>query len=491
MLFRPPQRVYTVLQVGILAVLAGVSGFVTGQDNIVRPRAEGSVLESNNGNTASKDKNAAPVPTATAKDVLGREISVPADWDTKRRYPVVYIFDQLPAIAYWQWAADRRREFFSAREIEMKALVEQARPDSDDAAKRLEAFAYAMQHWIDPGPALAAGVSHTFENGEPVSPADLSFVGSSFGRLDSNSDGSLVDEIDDRRGFPVALKLKSLEGMRGGAQSDALAEAIRLQRHRAIGFICGGCNIGGKGLTPTEIAERNEWHDRIVPSGHWLIDLPYRAWDVESPPRIPREPVDTSSINGSSPLAEVKGLYLQLVEIDGVDRKSKLLEIADAARSTHDSIVTIGRREDLSGEQIEKLWEIGADASYRLGRALGYMELPDVDTDSLIRDRQAHDEEFERAWFQIEGFGFRLDSPRFALLSVRAYRRAGKLGAALRLVQTLSETVEQGSPQDFWYSKKRRDLYRDLGWDAWEEYEQHWMWRRFPQWTYALEFGVE
>ncbi|MFQ5732795.1 MAG: S8 family serine peptidase [Planctomycetaceae bacterium] len=106
------------------------------------------------------------------------------------------------------------------------------------------------------------------------------------------------------------------------------------------------------------------------------------------------------------------------------------------------------------------------DTLYRKGRALGYMELPDVIARHPIADRKAHDKAFEANFAELRKWADTTDKTHF-LLHVRRERRRGHYAAALKLL----DRHTAGAAPNYWYVKKRRDLFGDLGWkhlQAWE-----------------------
>ncbi|MCA9089909.1 MAG: S8 family serine peptidase [Planctomycetaceae bacterium] len=116
------------------------------------------------------------------------------------------------------------------------------------------------------------------------------------------------------------------------------------------------------------------------------------------------------------------------------------------------------------------------DALYRKGRALGYMELPDVVKEHPIENQAQLDKNFAANFKELSRW---VDTKQqeYVLLHIRKLRRAGEQGQALQLLKEASED----SKHDAWLmAKKRRDMFGELGWTDWREYEQNWMLRRFP-----------
>lgn len=96
---------------------------------------------------------------------------------------------------------------------------------------------------------------------------------------------------------------------------------------------------------------------------------------------------------------------------------------------------------------------------YRLGRAIAYRELPEVRETWPINDPKQYDAEL-KAVFQRLTELTKGNCREFILLQDRMYRRSGKKGRALELLEANRRAIE---PK--WYLKKRRDLLQELGWD--------------------------
>ena len=98
------------------------------------------------------------------------------------------------------------------------------------------------------------------------------------------------------------------------------------------------------------------------------------------------------------------------------------------------------------------------DALYRKGRALGYMELPDVLKVTPVDDPVAHQRRFEANFQRLNGL---VDTklPAYILLRIRRERRRHQRGTALDLV----EHYRRNHPDPVWHYKKRFDLLRELG----------------------------
>ena len=184
-------------------------------------------------------------------------------------------------------------------------------------------------------------------------------------------------------------------------------------------------------------------------------------------------------------------LVLRLERLDDAKhRKKRLSEVIAAADAIISNIDTeklaahYGTRinpEDKQASALRKKMDeqrqILIDTLYRKGRAVGYMELPDVIKDHPIVDRAAYDKAFEdnfaelRKWVDTTG-------QDYVLLHIRRNRRQQRFGSALKWLNKYLTT----SPGNYWYHKKRRDVYQKLGWTHLWEYEKRWLLIRFPNW---------
>ncbi len=171
-------------------------------------------------------------------------------------------------------------------------------------------------------------------------------------------------------------------------------------------------------------------------------------------------------------------LLIRMERLDHVDhRKQRLPEVvsaADAVIATIDTdklAKTLGRR---GGRSKNK--DVLVDALYRKGRGLAYMELPDVIGKHPIADKAAHDKAF-KSNFKALGNWVDTTEKKYVLLHIRHERRRGRPAVALKWLQK----YYPGTPANFWYVKKRRDLYKKLGWSHCQQYEQRWLLVRFPK----------
>jgi len=169
-------------------------------------------------------------------------------------------------------------------------------------------------------------------------------------------------------------------------------------------------------------------------------------------------------------------------------RKQRLPEIVKAADAVLQRIDTeqlarhYGRNvnsEDSQAVSFRKKMDrrkaILTDTLYRKGRALGYMELPDVIAKYPIDDPEAHDKAFEANFAELRQW-VDTTKKKWVLLHVRRERRKSRYGTALKL---LNKHIPNSEPT-YWYIKKRRDIYEKLGWTHVWEYEKRWLLRKFP-----------
>lgn len=171
------------------------------------------------------------------------------------------------------------------------------------------------------------------------------------------------------------------------------------------------------------------------------------------------------------------------------DRKKRLDKVVKAADAVLDKIdqdalvMHFGRRIDTEDEDAVKLRaEMESkrqqliDTLYRKGRALGFMELPEVVASKPIADPKKHDEQFEAAYKALAQWVDPATEDYF-LLAVRRHRRQGQLGEALTLLQ---KHMNKG-PANYWHHKKRRDLLLDLGWSQLAEQATSNLMIQFPE----------
>ena len=140
-----------------------------------------------------------------------------------------------------------------------------------------------------------------------------------------------------------------------------------------------------------------------------------------------------------------------LIVVDHIKiRKQHLAEVVALCDRLLSRLSTLASTSDTEALVTELL--------YRKGRALGYMELPDVIDKFPIADRQRHARLFEENFASLAG---RVDmlSPKYILLNIRRERRRGNLPEALRLVEIYGKT----HPSPRWYPKKKQDILYEMG----------------------------
>ncbi len=180
-------------------------------------------------------------------------------------------------------------------------------------------------------------------------------------------------------------------------------------------------------------------------------------------------------------------LVTRLRKLDDPDkRKERLQEVVDAADAILEKIDrteialalgtrTAGDDKDAAKKRkrAESLKALLIDTLYRKGRALGYMELPEVLEKNPIKDKKAHDKAFKETYAELNRW---VDptSEKYFLLHIRHETRKGNYGAALN---TLAKYY---SAANYWHIEKRRKLYNKLGWKHLEANELMWRTQRFP-----------
>ena len=229
-------------------------------------------------------------------------------------------------------------------------------------------------------------------------------------------------------------------------------------------------------------ASEDDLAERLLQSKLSLLKDLTREKDEDQFERLAGEILDERP--GHVPVLVAK---LQRLDTEA-HRKEQLDEIVSAADAVISRIDTqamalnFGTKRDPGNEaankqyqDLERQREILADALYRKGRALGYMELPEVLEQRPIEDPQAHAQAFEANFAELRKWVDTTDE-KYALLQVRRDRRKERFGNALKL---LNQHIS-GSAPNRWYYKKRRDIYQQLGWQHLRDYETAWLLVRFP-----------
>ncbi|NQV24897.1 MAG: tripeptidyl peptidase II, partial [Rhodopirellula sp.] len=165
------------------------------------------------------------------------------------------------------------------------------------------------------------------------------------------------------------------------------------------------------------------------------------------------------------------------------ERLSEIVEAADAVLAQLDeaaiALTLIGRSDAddkaaaKARKSAEKKKALLIDTLYRKGRALGYMELPEVVAKHPIKDQQAHDKAFEANYKALTKWVDPTDSDYF-LLHIRREARQHNYGESLKWLNKYSS----GAAPNYWYFEKRRKFYEALGWkhlseNAWQVRTSH------------------
>jgi tripeptidyl-peptidase-2 len=168
------------------------------------------------------------------------------------------------------------------------------------------------------------------------------------------------------------------------------------------------------------------------------------------------------------------------------ERLSKVVEAADAILARIDAQALAAHygtnvndddpQAKAERRRMDEQRAILVDTLYRKGRALGYMELPDVVEKHPIEDQTALDAAFEANFAELAKWVDTTAADYF-LLHDRRERRQERYGKALEL---LNRHIPNSEP-DYWHFKKRRDIYGELGWKHLQAWEASWLVRRFPK----------
>ena len=131
------------------------------------------------------------------------------------------------------------------------------------------------------------------------------------------------------------------------------------------------------------------------------------------------------------------------------------------------------KKQSAARKSAEKKKALLIDTLYRKGRALGYMELPEVVAKNPIKDKEAHEKEFEATYKALNKWVDPTGGDYF-LLHIRRAARKQQLGESLKWLNKYSS----GAAPNYWYFEKRRKLYEALGWDhlaenAWQLRTSH------------------
>ncbi|MEO2010582.1 MAG: S8 family serine peptidase [Pirellulaceae bacterium] len=200
----------------------------------------------------------------------------------------------------------------------------------------------------------------------------------------------------------------------------------------------------------------------------------------------------TSKPTPTKPEGELAVAVQHLHALDREEnRKKQLAKVVTAADKVIDMIeqdevaMHFGRRIDTGDaaavkerKAFEKQRSHLIDALYRKGRALAYMELPEVIAKKPIADLEEHEKRFEANYTLLSQWVDPTEKDHF-LLAVRRHRRKGELGAALVLLQKQMKLT----PANYWHYKKQRDMMVELGWSQLAKRATSNLMVRFPEKT--------
>ena len=182
-------------------------------------------------------------------------------------------------------------------------------------------------------------------------------------------------------------------------------------------------------------------------------------------------------------------LVLTLEKLDDAEkRKTRLSSVVSAADAVLAKIDTASIEAGLGlrpaegdgaaakkKKDAEKLKGLLVDTLYRKGRALGYMELPEVLTRTSIKDQKAHDEAFEANYKELARWDDATSEKHF-LLHIRRAAKKKELGESLKWLNKYAG----GPGSNYWHLEKRRKFYKELGWRHLEANAQGLLRAHFP-----------
>jgi len=181
--------------------------------------------------------------------------------------------------------------------------------------------------------------------------------------------------------------------------------------------------------------------------------------------------------------------------LDDSDRKPHLPEIVELTDKILATINTkrlsrhFGVRHEAEDEspgkaheEMQSQKELLADTLYRKARALAYMDLPakysppdSKPARKFPKTFEERDTLFERTYSELSKWVDPKDA-KYILLYLRRERRNDRPATALK---ALNEHVKNSPPKKLLH-KKRADIFDELGWIHWRDYERKWMLIRFP-----------
>jgi tripeptidyl-peptidase-2 len=185
----------------------------------------------------------------------------------------------------------------------------------------------------------------------------------------------------------------------------------------------------------------------------------------------------------------------QLRILDDGDRKPHLPEVVKLCDKILATINTsrlsryFGKRQDprddtdkAAHSEMESQRALLLDTLYRKVRAFAYMDLPEKYSPrdskparTFPRTFEERDKLFEEAYAELSKWVDPKDS-KYILVYLRRERRHSRPATALK---ALNEHIKKSPPKKLLY-KKRADIFDELGWTHWRDYERKWMLLRFP-----------
>lgn len=253
-------------------------------------------------------------------------------------------------------------------------------------------------------------VQHQIESGDTVKCSWL---------VDWDMDQDFTDEVPER------LNLNLVKPEHSDAVFDpSVIEMSRVYEHRAL---------SASVYQPFAVA---------LPESDADADSPAQASESQSDDGLPDKILAARST---------------LLKLDDISvRKQHLRKVVAAADQLLSVVEGWPGLDTEVGQSVRR--DLIADTLYRRGRALGYMELPDVIAVHPILDQQWLDTEFEATFQRLKKW-VDVRNPEYILLAIRRERRLGNRGLALNLVDQYRKT----HPKPVWHFKKKLDLMAELG----------------------------
>ena len=152
-------------------------------------------------------------------------------------------------------------------------------------------------------------------------------------------------------------------------------------------------------------------------------------------------------------------LQTRLLAIDTRERRKENLKQTIPLAAKLNNLLSLNLSSEMQTLETAAGWSL-AFTRYRLTRALAYRELPDVIDRWPIEDKQRYETRLQDAYQELVELT-KQKRREFILIDDRMLRRAGARGRALALLEANRDYIDAK-----WYLKKRRDLLKELGWDA-------------------------